>query len=96
MKKLLSLTAIAFSLSMGLTSLAQAETAAPAKAASAPAKAASAPEKAASAPAKAASAPVKAAPVKNSQQNKMTTCNASAKGQKGDERKAFMKNCLKK
>ena len=31
------------------------------------------------------------------QQNKMTTCNAdaSAKTLKGDERKAFMRNCLK-
>ena len=31
------------------------------------------------------------------QQNKMTTCNAdaSAKTLKGDERKAFMSNCLK-
>ena len=31
------------------------------------------------------------------QQNKMTTCNAdaSAKPLKGDERKAFMSNCLK-
>ena len=30
------------------------------------------------------------------QQNKMTTCNAdaTAKGLKGDERKAFMKDCL--
>ena len=31
------------------------------------------------------------------QQNKMTTCNADASAQslKGDERKAFMSNCLK-
>ena len=28
------------------------------------------------------------------QQNKMKTCNADAKGKKGDERKAFMKECL--
>lgn len=28
------------------------------------------------------------------QQNKMKTCNAEAKGKKGDERKAFMKECL--
>ena len=36
-------------------------------------------------------------PAKNSQQNKMTSCNkdASAKGLKGDERKAFMSTCLK-
>jgi len=30
------------------------------------------------------------------QQSKMTTCNKSATGMKGDERKAFMSNCLKK
>ena len=28
------------------------------------------------------------------QQNKMTTCNAEAKGKTGDDRKAFMKECL--
>lgn len=28
------------------------------------------------------------------QQSKMKTCNTQAKGQKGDERKAFMKECL--
>lgn len=28
------------------------------------------------------------------QQNKMKECNAQAKGKKGDERKAFMKECL--
>ncbi len=28
------------------------------------------------------------------QQSKMKTCNADAKGKKGDERKAFMKECL--
>lgn len=28
------------------------------------------------------------------QQSKMTTCNAEAKGKKGDERKTFMKECL--
>ena len=37
------------------------------------------------------SAPVMA---DNSQQSKMTTCNASAAGKKGDDRKAYMKNCL--
>lgn len=31
---------------------------------------------------------------KTAQQNKMTTCNADATGKKGDERKAFMKECL--
>ena len=30
------------------------------------------------------------------QQSKMKTCNADAKGMKGDERKAFMSQCLKK
>ena len=30
------------------------------------------------------------------QQDKMKTCNADAKGKKGDERKAFMKECLSK
>src|SRR5471032_2244681 len=31
---------------------------------------------------------------KTAQQTKMTTCNADAAGKKGDERKAFMKECL--
>jgi hypothetical protein len=44
------------------------------------------------APAAAASAP--AAPV--TQQSKMKTCNVDAKGMKGDERKKFMSECLKK
>jgi hypothetical protein len=30
----------------------------------------------------------------SAQQNKMKTCNADAKDKKGDERKAFMKECL--
>lgn len=30
------------------------------------------------------------------QQEKMKACNAEAKGKKGDERKAFMSECLKK
>jgi hypothetical protein len=30
----------------------------------------------------------------NAQQSKMTTCNKEATGKKGDERKAFMKECL--
>ena len=34
------------------------------------------------------------APAKNSQQTKMATCNTEAAGKKGDERKAFMKECL--
>ena len=39
-------------------------------------------------------APEPAAPAKSTQQNKMVTCNADAAGKKGDERKAFMKECL--
>lgn len=30
----------------------------------------------------------------NGQQTKMATCNKEATGKKGDERKAFMKECL--
>ena len=30
----------------------------------------------------------------NTQQNRMTTCNKDAAGKTGDERKAFMKQCL--
>ncbi|MDB5894772.1 MAG: hypothetical protein JWQ88_2303 [Rhodoferax sp.] len=32
--------------------------------------------------------------VKTPQQSKMATCNADAKGKNGDDRKAFMKECL--
>lgn len=40
-------------------------------------------------------APEAAAPApKTAQQNKMVTCSADATGKKGDERKAFMKECL--
>jgi hypothetical protein len=35
-----------------------------------------------------------AADGKTQQQTKMATCNADAKDKKGDERKAFMKECL--
>ncbi|MFJ7567953.1 PsiF family protein [Herminiimonas sp. NPDC097707] len=34
------------------------------------------------------------APAKSAQQTKMTTCNKEATGKKGDDRKAFMKECL--
>ena len=34
------------------------------------------------------------AAAKTQQQNKMTTCNQEASGKTGDERKAFMKDCL--
>ena len=33
---------------------------------------------------------------KTAQQSKMTTCNKDATGKTGDERKAFMKECLSK
>jgi hypothetical protein len=42
----------------------------------------------------AAYAAPEATPPKTAQQNKMVTCNADASGKKGDERKAFMKECL--
>jgi len=35
-----------------------------------------------------------AAKPRTAQQNKMATCNAQAQGKTGDERKAFMKECL--
>lgn len=35
-----------------------------------------------------------AAMAETAQQSKMTTCNKDATGKKGDERKAFMKDCL--
>ena len=41
----------------------------------------------------AASAPAKG---RTAQQEKMKQCNADAKGKAGDERKAFMKDCLSK
>lgn len=59
MKKLLSLTAVAFALSMGLSAAQAAD-----------------------------------APAKTAQQSKMASCNKDATGKKGDERKAFMKECL--
>lgn len=40
------------------------------------------------------SAAFAATPAKNTQQSKMTTCNKEAVDKKGDERKAFMKECL--
>ncbi len=40
-------------------------------------------------------APAAAPAAGNSQQNKMATCNKEATGKKGDERKAFMSECLK-
>lgn len=42
-------------------------------------------------------APVMLSPLamaETAQQSKMTTCNKDATGKKGDERKAFMKECL--
>ena len=89
MNKPLSLIAIAFALTMGLSAGVHAQTAAPAKAASA----APAPAKAAPAAVSPAAATV-AAPAKTAQQSKMAACNKDATGKKGDERKAFMKDCL--
>ena len=91
MNKPLSLIAIAFALTMGLSAGARAQSApaAPAKAASA----APAPAKAAPAAVSPAAATV-APPAKTAQQSKMATCNKDATGKKGDERKAFMKECL--
>ncbi|MGH8830770.1 MAG: PsiF family protein [Polaromonas sp.] len=34
------------------------------------------------------------APAKTAQQSRMAACNKDAEGKKGDERKAFMKECL--
>ncbi|MBH2011074.1 MAG: phosphate starvation-inducible protein PsiF [Xanthomonadaceae bacterium] len=48
----------------------------------------------ASAPAVSAASPAVVAPAKTGQQSKMATCNKDATGKKGDERKAFMKECL--
>jgi Ni/Co efflux regulator RcnB len=45
------------------------------------------------APASASASAAASAP-KNPQQSKMATCNTDAAGKKGDERKAFMKECL--
>jgi opacity protein-like surface antigen len=39
-------------------------------------------------------APAPAPKAANSQQNKMGTCNTQAGDKKGDDRKAFMKDCL--
>lgn len=105
MKKLLSLTAFAFALSMGLSAAQAAQTTdVPAKTAQ-QSKMASCNKDASGKKgderkafmkeclsAKSEAAP--AAPV--TQQSKMKTCNVDAKGKKGDERKAFMKECLSK
>jgi uncharacterized protein HemX len=60
MKKLLSLIAVSFVLSTGLSGVAHAA----------------------------------GEPAKTAQQTKMGACNKEAEGKKGDERKAFMKQCL--
>jgi hypothetical protein len=44
--------------------------------------------------AQAADTPASAPKAKTAQQEKMAMCNADATGKKGDERKAFMKECL--
>ncbi len=60
MKKIISLLAVAFAFSFGMTAHAAGDDA------------------------------------KTTQQSKMKTCNVDAKDKKGDERKAFMKECLSK
>jgi hypothetical protein len=80
MKTFLSVIALGACLSFGA---AQAQPAAPMTAPSA------APQS--SAPAQFQNAPDRAP---TAQQNKMTACNKDAAGKKGDERKAFMKQCL--
>jgi hypothetical protein len=84
MNKPLSLIAVAFALTMGLSAGARAQSApaAPAQAKMAPASVVS------------PAAPAVAPPAKTAQQSKMATCNKDAVGKKGDERKAFMKECL--
>ena len=76
--------------------------AAPAKAEAKPAAAPAAPAKAeakpaAAAPVKAEAKPVATAAAPAKQQDKMKTCNAEAKSKelKGDDRKNFMRTCLK-
>jgi hypothetical protein len=46
-------------------------------------------------PAFAADAPAAATPAQNAQQERMKACNTKAADKKGDERKAFMSECLK-
>ena len=81
MRHILSIAALGFALVSGAAFAAD------------PAKPAAAATAAAPAAAPAASAP---AAEKSAQQNKMATCNKEAEGKKGDERKAFMSECLKK
>ena len=101
MKKLLSLTAVAFALSMGLSATAQA--------ADSPAKTAQQSKMATcnkdasdkkgderkSFMKECLSAKKEMSP-QAAQQGKMKTCNVEAKGKKGDDRKSFMKECLTK
>ena len=101
MKKLLSLTAVAFALSMGLSATAQA--------ADSPAKTAQQSKMATcnkdasdkkgderkSFMKECLSAKKEMSP-QAAQQGKMKTCNVEAKGKKGDDRKSFMKECLSK
>jgi uncharacterized protein HemX len=89
MKKLVTVIALGFAMSMG-GAYAASHAGAPMKASSA-----AAPGKSASAPAPAAAAA--SAPGMTKQQNKMVDCNKDAKEKnlKGDERKSFMSSCLK-
>ena len=100
MKKLLSLTAAAFALSLGLSAAQAADT--PAK--SAQQSKMTVCNKDASDKKgderktfmkECLSAKKEMSP-QAAQQGKMKTCNVEAKGKKGDERKSFMKECLSK
>ena len=83
MNKLLSLTALSLVLSFSAAHAADA----PAAGAKAAAPATAATPATPAAPAASAAAPTK-------QQTRIATCNAEAADKKGDERKAFMKQCL--
>ena len=85
MKKLLSLMAMAACLSIGVAH-AQDKAAPAAPTPTAPATKA--------APATPATPATPAAKAPTAQQSKMATCNKDAGDKKGDERKAFMKECL--
>ena len=82
--KTLTAVLLATLLGFGATAAHSQESAAKAKSAKAPA------------PVVATPAPPAAVPVQVSQQDKMRLCSKQATGQKGAERKDFMKTCLSK
>ena len=87
-----SVSSLAFGFALGLASV---HGVAFAAGPTSPATAAATAAAPAAAPAAAsAAAAANAASDKTPQQNKMAMCNKSAEGKKGDERKAFMKDCL--